>query len=227
LSRALRGGCVALLLLAAAAGAEPGAAPRLLYELPAAGSYELPPIDEVSEHRLLDHAGEASPLLGLAPGQCAIVGFVYLSCTDASGCPLALASVQRLDRSLAARPDLRGRVRLVTVSFDPERDRPAELARLRHHMQPRTGWRFLTAGSASQLQPVLEDYGQDVVPRLTEDGRETGVLLHVAKVFLVDDRHRVRNVYSSGFLDHRLLLRDVETLLLAGGETGRGAQPGL
>jgi hypothetical protein len=37
----------------------------------------------------------------------------------------------------------------------------------------------------------------------------------------------VRNVYSSGFLDHRLLLRDVETLLLAGGETGRGAQPGL
>jgi hypothetical protein len=31
----------------------------------------------------------------------------------------------------------------------------------------------------------------------------------------VDAQGGVRNVYSSGFLDHRLLLRDVETLLLA------------
>jgi hypothetical protein len=36
---------------------------------------------------------------------------------------------------------------------------------------------------------------------------------HVLKVFLVDDQRAVRNVYSAGLLDHRLLLRDVETLL--------------
>jgi len=39
---------------------------------------------------------------------------------------------------------------------------------------------------------------------------------HVAKVFLVDDEGGVRNIYSSGFLDHRRLLRGVETLLLTG-----------
>ena len=37
---------------------------------------------------------------------------------------------------------------------------------------------------------------------------------HVAKVFLIDAEGAVRNVYSSGLMDHRLLLRDLETLLL-------------
>jgi len=36
---------------------------------------------------------------------------------------------------------------------------------------------------------------------------------HVVKVFLVDDQGGIRNVYSTGYLDHRVLLLDVETLL--------------
>jgi hypothetical protein len=35
----------------------------------------------------------------------------------------------------------------------------------------------------------------------------------VLKIFLVDDAGRVRNIYSTGFLDVRLLLADLETLL--------------
>jgi hypothetical protein len=35
----------------------------------------------------------------------------------------------------------------------------------------------------------------------------------VAKVFLVDGAGRIRNVYGSGFLDARILVRDLETLL--------------
>ena len=98
--------------------------PPLSYELPVAGSYELPPIDRVREHVLRDPEGEPGAVLGLEAGQCALVSFVYTHCTDASGCPLSLASLQRLDRALAAREDLGPRVRLVTVSFDPERDDP-------------------------------------------------------------------------------------------------------
>jgi cytochrome oxidase Cu insertion factor (SCO1/SenC/PrrC family) len=198
----------ALLALAAPSGAE------LLYELPAAGSYELPVIDRVGEYELLDVEGDRSPLLGLEPGQCAVVAFVYLSCVDATGCPLALATLQRFDRALAGREDLAGRVRIVTVSFDPKRDGPAQMGHLRRHMSPRSDWRFLTAANPRELEPVLRDYGQDAVPLVTRDGASMGLMRHVAKVFLVDDGGAVRNVYSSGFLDQRLLLRDVETLLL-------------
>jgi hypothetical protein len=37
--------------------------------------------------------------------------------------------------------------------------------------------------------------------------------LLLAKVFLIDGEHRIRNVYGSGFLDARILIRDLETLL--------------
>ena len=80
-------------------------------------------------------------------------------------------------------------------------------------MAPRTGWRFLTARSEAALGPVLKDFGQDAVPLQTRAGADAALFQHVAKVFLVDAEGGVRNIYSAGFLDHRLLLRDVETLL--------------
>jgi cytochrome oxidase Cu insertion factor (SCO1/SenC/PrrC family) len=143
------------------------------------------------------------------------VSFTYLGCRDPSGCPLALATLVRLDRALAARPELLARVRLVSVSFDPARDRPAELARLREGLGPKADWRFLTAPDDAALAPVLAEFGQDVDVLLPAEGDAPPALGHVLKVFLVDARGDVRNVYSAGFLDHRLLLRDVETLLAA------------
>ena len=38
-------------------------------------------------------------------------------------------------------------------------------------------------------------------------------LRHVLKVFLVDDERRVRNVYSTGLMDLRLVVNDLRTVL--------------
>lgn len=192
-----------------------------LFEAPAPGTYDLPAVDRVSEHALRDTDGRPASLPALAPGEVALVSFVYGSCADASGCPLALATVQRLDRRLAAAPaELAGRVRLVTVSFDPDRDTPARMAEIREHMAPRTDWRFLTAPDRGALAPVLADYGQDVVRLVDAEGAEVGLLRHVLKLFLVDDALRVRNVYSAGLLDERILWNDLRTVL-AGAPAGR------
>jgi cytochrome oxidase Cu insertion factor (SCO1/SenC/PrrC family) len=146
----------ALLAAAPATGraSEAPGEPEPLYELPAAGSYALPPIDRVSEHVLLGSDGREAPLLELGPGRFAIVAFVYLGCHDAAGCPLLLASLQQTDRRLTASPELRGRVRLVTVSFDPSRDGPAEMAGLRRALAPRGDWRFFTSRDEAALRPV-------------------------------------------------------------------------
>jgi cytochrome c peroxidase len=202
-----------LAVTAAGRAAETSGEPPLLYELPAAGSYELPPIDRVSEHVLIGADGKEAPVLGLAPGHFAVVAFIYIGCHDAAGCPLLLATLQRADRKLAADPALRGRVRLVTVSFDPARDTPEAMASLRRNLAPQGDWRFFTARDEATLRPVLEDFGQDAAPALTAEGTADGALRHVAKVFLIDDQRRVRNVYSSGFLDERILLLDLETLM--------------
>jgi cytochrome oxidase Cu insertion factor (SCO1/SenC/PrrC family) len=174
-----------------------GEPPR--FEAPAPGSYELPPIHAVRDHELLDEQGQKTQLLGLSAGEAALVSFIFLSCPDA--CPAATATLARLDAELAERPALGSRVQLVTVSFDPTNDPPERMAALRRSLEPRGRWRFATAPSEAAMTPVLEDFGQDARPS------------HVLKIFLVDGQGQVRNVYSTGFLDLRILLADLETLL--------------
>ena len=125
-----------------------------------------------------------------------------------------------LDRDLAERPELAARVELVTISFDPARDTPEAMGRYRRALSPRGRWRFLTAPDAAGIVPVLDDFGQDATVLRTAAGKDTGLLRHVLKVFLLDADGRIRNVYSTGFLDRRILLNDLITLTMPPGGAG-------
>jgi len=210
--RAAAAGLALLLACSPAAEAPPPVAARPLFEPPAVGSYELPRVDSVADYELLDVQGRPSWLLGLSEGQVAVVSFVYRGCADADGCPLALATLRELDRALAADPQLAHRTRLVTASFDPERDRPEQMMQLRRHMAPESDWRFLTLAEPSALAPMLDDFGQDVIRLATADGEDSGLIRHVMKVFLVDAEGSVRNIYSAGFIDWRVVRNDILTL---------------
>ncbi|MCE2392456.1 MAG: SCO family protein [Proteobacteria bacterium] len=157
------------------------------------------------ERTLLDSSGAPSPLLGLASGDAAVVSFIYLSCPHA--CPMASATMQRLDRMLAEHPGLAGRVQLVSVSFDPQRDTPERMRRLERQLAPRGRWRFLTPPGTGPLGALLSDFGQDAL-----SVAQTRQLRHVLKIFLVDDSGAIRNVYSTGLLDPRLIVNDLLTL---------------
>jgi cytochrome oxidase Cu insertion factor (SCO1/SenC/PrrC family) len=220
----------ALLLAIAAAFATPSSAHEVAaraaatsFALPQVGSYELPPIAHVADFALLDETGAAAKLLDLARDQVAVVSFVYTRCGDGRGCPAALAVLQRLDHAIAADPALASRVRLATVSFDPGYDTPARMAALRRSLAPRSGWRFLTSAEPRAIAPVLAAFGQDALPLVGDDERALGLYRHVLKVFLVDARGAVRNVYSSGFLSPELLLTDARTVLRATHATLAGA----
>lgn len=194
------------IVLAASAVADP---PR--YQAPTPGSYELPTILRVDEHHLLGPDRAPTALLDLAAGDAALVSFVYLSCGET--CPLSTATLHRLDRELAAEPALRERVQLVTVSFDPLRDTPQRMAELVARLEPRGRWRFLTARDEAAITPVLADFGQDAVWIPDSDASAPELLRHVLKIFLVDDSRAVRNVYSTGLLDPRLVVADLRTVL--------------
>jgi cytochrome oxidase Cu insertion factor (SCO1/SenC/PrrC family) len=209
----------ALLASAAlAAAAAPGdhaahqlpAAPPARFEAPAPGSYELPPIDRVSQHHLLGTRGTFEPLIALKEGDLALISFVYLNCGEA--CPLATAMLHRIDGELAKDASLTKHVELVTVSFDPERDTPAQMRALRERLAPRGRWRFLTAPNEAALRPVLADFGQDAV-WIPGEANTPDSLRHVLKVFVIDANGAVRQIYSTGFLDVRLVLADLRTLL--------------
>ena len=184
------------------------------YTPPAPGSYALPPIASVTDHTLLDADGRPTTLFALTRGRLAVVAFVYTTCIEATGCPLSLAVLHRLDRAIAADAELTRRVVLLTISFDPERDTPARMAVMRSFHAPAGDWCFATTRDEAELRPLLADFDQPVAKLRFEDGAWTGLFRHVLKVFLLDGQSQVRNVYSVGLLDATLVLTDLRTLLL-------------
>jgi cytochrome c peroxidase len=181
---------------------------------PTPGTYTLPTIETVSDHVLLDSTGQQVSLFDLTADKIAVISFMYTRCADVGGCPLAAAVLQHLDRLLSERPELAGRVVLLSVSFDPERDSPARLTEVRETLSPHTEWHFLTSKTFADLQPVLADFHQSVAKLWQEDRSWSGVFRHVLKVYLLDAEHKVRNIYSTGLFSAQLVLNDIETVLL-------------
>ncbi len=203
-SRTARLRLAAPLLLALGIAMSAGA--ESLYEAPAPGSYELPPISTVREHVLVDADGARVGFPQLAKGQVALVAFIFRGCHEAQGCPASLALLRELDRGLEAAPERAARVRLACVSFDPANDTPERMSELRDMMDPKTDWGFFAPAGEVDLTALLDDYGQDATPL------ENGGFRHVLKIFLIDDQLRVRNVYSAGLLNPKLVLADIDTL---------------
>ncbi len=183
------------------------------YDLPPPGSYDLPAIERIEDHTLLDSAGRPVQLAALKRDRLAVVAFIYTTCSETTGCPLADAILQRIDRKLADDPSLARRVRLLTISFDPGRDTPARMRAVHDAFTPKTDWAFLTATDDAQLAPVLDDFGQRVSKLYFDDGTWTGLYRHVLKMFLLDEDNRVRNIYSTGLMSPDLVLNDVRTLV--------------
>lgn len=181
---------------------------------PAPGTYTLPAIDTVNDHRLLDSSGKLASLFNLTQGKIAVVSFIYTSCAEVGGCPLAAAVLQQVDRLLSEQPALARRVTLLSVSFDPERDTPTRMAETREVLAPRTDWHFLTGATPADMQPILVDFNQLAVKLWQEDESWSGLFRHTLKVFLLDADHQVRNIYSTGFFNAQLVLNDIETILL-------------
>ena len=206
-------------LLAVPALAHEPALPALDFVPPAPGTYTLHRIMAAPEGRVLGIDGRPDRLSSYTRGRITLLGFIYTTCADPDGCPLAYQVFDALKASIAATPALHGKVRFVTLSFDPARDPPEVM---RQYAGSRAvdkeggvRWYFLTTGSARELMPLVEGFGQDV--RVTYDksaGRKRRELSHVLKVFLIDRAGDVREIYTSTFLYPRVVLNDIETLLM-------------
>jgi cytochrome c peroxidase len=180
---------------------------------PAAGSYELPAVKRVAGFVLKDSTGRAVSTEQITAGKVAVVSFIYTACPERLGCPLASLALQDLQGRLKDE-GLHRDVVLLSISFDPGRDSPAQLAKYaRVYGADPAFWRFMTAPSSRVLEDMLESYGQDRAPVYDSRGRFTGRFSHVLKVFLVDRAGDIRNIYSAGFLVPDLVVNDIKTVL--------------
>jgi cytochrome oxidase Cu insertion factor (SCO1/SenC/PrrC family) len=186
------------------------------YDAPVPGSYTLPVIKPAADGALLDSAGKAVRLSELTRGRVTVMSFIYTRCAAAKACPYATGVLMQLHRESAEDAELAKSLRLVSMSFDPVNDTPDHMAGYSMLATSRTNaapWHFVTTKSQSELQPILTAYGQ-AVDKKQNPLDLTGPLNHTLRVFLVDAKGRIRNIYSSGTLDARLVLADIRTLMM-------------
>lgn len=203
----------------------PAASLELGYEAPSPGTYILPVIQPAADGATIDADGTPRHLFDYMGDRYVVLSFIYTACADGRGCPFATAIFHTIGRRLENDAELAGRVRLISLSFDPGHDTP-DVMRLYAGDRDygRTGWQarpwvFLTTASKNDLRPILDGYGQYVVRETDENGSFTGRYAHVLKVFLIDRQQRVRNIYSTSYLHPGVVINDIKTLLME--EPGR------
>src|SRR5262245_45542919 len=192
----------AALLIAASvasqAGVDPVGAtpPRMAFVPPAPGTYQLQRIQRSPDGVLLDAQARPSGLAAHTTGKITLLTFFYTYCMDPWGCPFAYETLMQLRQQVVSDPKLSGRVRFVSVSFDPTNDTPPTLARYAAGVtqDARLEWNFLTARSVEELLPVLEGFGQDVSVEVDQRGRPTRTMHHMLKLFLIDQQGIVREI---------------------------------
>ena len=189
---------------------------ELAYPAPVPGSYRLPPLGPAVDGLVLDNQGRALQLHDLMGDRLVLLSFIYTSCSDVNGCPLATHVLAKVARKMAAAADLDGQVRLLSLSFDPAHDVPAVMRGYGGRFQRAGGadWHFLTTTGIEALDPILEGYDQWVIRETDEAGQPRGTISHLLRVYLIDRARRIRNIYSVSFLHADTIASDLRTLLL-------------
>jgi cytochrome oxidase Cu insertion factor (SCO1/SenC/PrrC family) len=186
------------------------------YDPPAAGSYSLPVIKPAADGALLDSNNKSVSLRDLTHGRVTVLSFIYTRCAAPKACPYATGVLNQIHDLSVDDKTLAKSMRLVSLSFDPEYDTPQRLAEHSENVRDQKSgceWSFATAKSRAELETILAAYDQAVDKR-TNPADPQGPLYHTLRVFLIDPEGRIRNIYSSGTLDPRLVVADVKTLLL-------------
>ena len=192
---------------------------ELEFEPPVPGSYQLPPLGQAGDGEVIDVFAEGNAkstvLYNLMGDKLLVLSFIYSSCSDANGCPLATHVLERLKENLQQSPQGGRNVRFISLSFDPVQDTPEVMRAYGNgFVSEEFDWRFLTTRGDQQLEPILESYSQSVIRDPQAEEGKAGRISHILRVFLIDRNKQIRNVYSPSFLHADSIIRDLETLQL-------------
>lgn len=171
----------------------------------AEGVQVLGPGDAVPTLALTNQAGQPVSL-GDWRGAAGVITFMYTRCPLPDFCPLLDRRFAEIQAGAAADPALAGRVRLLSVSFDPASDTPDVLAAHATRLGAKPGWAFATAPP-----PVVDrfaaQFGVNVI-------RETdGTITHNLRTTIVGPDGRVAAVITGNTWTAREALDAVRRVL--------------
>jgi protein SCO1 len=134
----------------------------------------------------IDERGDARHLSDWR-GQALAVTFIYTRCPLPNFCPLMDQHFKAVQAAVLQDETLRGRVRLLSVSFDPTYDRPAVLASRARQLAADPGvWTFLT-GEREAIDRFASRFGVSIV----REGANPTDVIHNLGTAVIDPEGRV------------------------------------
>jgi protein SCO1/2 len=139
-------------------------------------------------------------------GKVVLVGFVFTTCNGS--CPATTHRMGQVAQKLKEQGFFKDdAVRLVSITLDPARDTPAALKQYAKLYDADTAhWSFLT-GPRLTVEKVIADWGLWARPAAN------GQLDHPSRIFLLDAKGRVREIYNLETFKPAWVLEDVQSLL--------------
>ncbi len=188
---------------------------ELSYSVPAVGSYKLPPLGTAADAKVINDQGKEVSLHQVFDHKYILLSFMYSRCDDVNGCPLSAYVLSQIKAKMEKDSELAEKLKLVSLSFDPEYDTPDVLKLYANNFKysgSKGKWDFLSTSSVETLKPILKAYGQDIQREYSLDNKQQRYS-HLLRVFLIDPEMKIRNIYSVAFLHKDLLINDVKTLI--------------
>ncbi|HEX7026898.1 MAG TPA: SCO family protein [Gammaproteobacteria bacterium] len=150
---------------------------------------------------LVDQQGVPFQAAGLV-NHVVLFNFIFTNC--GSVCPMQTRTLAQVLEGLPA--DVRGQVRFVSVSIDPESDTPAKLQRFSKTMgADLDGWSFLT-GDTLQVEALTQRLH---IFDESETGQANKPEIHRTSLWLVDKRGRMLQRYRGDPPDKERLIREL------------------
>ena len=146
--------------------------------------------DLVPATPLTDQDGSAIALSDFK-GSVVAVTFIYTRCPLAQFCPLIDRRFAEVQKLVAGDPALAGKVRLVSISFDPQFDRAETLrAHARKLAADPAVWRFATADEPA-VDRLAAEFGVNVIRE------KDGTITHNLRTAIVDPAGRVTSILDN------------------------------
>ena len=170
---------------------------------PPATPATLPRHWSVPDFALTERTGQTVKLADFA-GQVWVADFFYTTCPGP--CPTMSSRLSEVQKQLGTDP----RLRLVSISIDPEKDTPAVLKLYAEKFHATDRWLFLTGPKAGIYSLARDGFK---LP-LAEPATPGAQIIHSTRLVLIDQSGTVRGFYEAttetGVRD---LIRDIRTLL--------------
>src|SRR5688572_7724949 len=164
--------------------------------------------DQIPDAALIDQT-DRRRTLSEWKGTPMLVTFIYTQCPLPNFCPAMNRNFASIQRSLAADASLKGRLKLVSVSFDPEHDTSAVLAAFaaKHDSDPAV-WTWLT-GDRVTTDRLAAKFGVSVI----REGKTAADVMHNLRTTLVDADGRIVKIYSGADWTSSTVLSDLRDVL--------------